>query len=242
MPAGLDGNPEPITSPARRAVLTRVADEIIRRRSVGGVLLVAIDGIDGGGKSTFADELAVMLEADVPVIRSTADSFHNPRAVRWRRGKLSPIGFYRDSHDLDILREILLDPLRSAPPVSYRAAAFDEPSDAPVSSPSETPRAGSVLLFDGLFLQRPELRHYWDLSIFLDGERRVTEERLERSTADCPPGPSALVHLASRWAVLRRYVEGFRLYVDECDPTGRADVVVDNNDLLRPTATFRRGG
>ena len=60
-------------------------------------MLVGIDGIDGSGKSTFADEVATLLRArGVPVVRSTVDSFHNPRSKRWARGRSSPVGFYLD--------------------------------------------------------------------------------------------------------------------------------------------------
>src|SRR5690606_29224558 len=52
---------------------------------------VAIDGVDGAGKSTFADELAGPLQKlGRPVIRASADSFHNPREIRYRRGRHSP--------------------------------------------------------------------------------------------------------------------------------------------------------
>src|SRR4029079_9300372 len=110
MPTGLDGNPNPITTTARDAVRASVSLAIQAARRTDGCSLIAVDGIDGAGKSTFADELAGVLLADgVTVIRSTTDSFHNPRTVRWRRGKTSPDGFYLDSHDLTTLRRFLLE-------------------------------------------------------------------------------------------------------------------------------------
>jgi uridine kinase len=63
MPAGLDGNQDPIVTPQRSAVLDDVASEIIQRRVDQTPLVVGVDGIDGAGKSTFADELAALLEA-----------------------------------------------------------------------------------------------------------------------------------------------------------------------------------
>jgi uridine kinase len=239
VPAGLDGNPNPVTSARRSAVLDRLASEIDSRRGPG-VLRVAVDGIDGAGKSTHADELATVLGGrGIPVIRSTTDAFHHPRAVRGARGKASPEGFYRDSHDLATLSLLLLDPVSAAPPQPYRAAAFDEPSDSPVDAPVEHPVSGSVLLFDGLFLQRRELCGYWDYAIYVDGERRVREGRLALAAADCPPGPDVLWHLIRWWSVLARYVDGQRLYLSECDPRSRADAVVANNDLIAPRLTLR---
>ena len=48
--------------------------------------LVAVDGVDGAGKTTFCDELASVLRAQGrAVVRASVDDFHHPRAIRWRR-------------------------------------------------------------------------------------------------------------------------------------------------------------
>ena len=52
---------------------------------------VAIDGVDGAGKTTLADELSEPIRRrGRPVIRASIDSFHNPQAVSYRRGRHSP--------------------------------------------------------------------------------------------------------------------------------------------------------
>src|SRR5262245_37708681 len=76
------------------------------------ILRVAVDGVDGVGKTTFADRLGRAVELiGRPVIRSSADAFHNPRELRYRRGRTSPEGFYFDSYDYTALQRHLLDPL-----------------------------------------------------------------------------------------------------------------------------------
>src|SRR5688500_2044292 len=102
MPAGLDGNPNPVVTTARNAVLGRVIDRII---SCGpGRLLLGVDGRPGAGKSTFADEIASRLaDRGRPVLRSTTDSFHRPRAERMRRGPTSAKDYYFDSHQLSAI-------------------------------------------------------------------------------------------------------------------------------------------
>lgn len=212
MPVGLDGNPNPIRTPARDALLDALRGEILAVRP-GARICVGVDGVAGSGKSTLADEIARRLrDAGRPVVRSTTDSFHNPRAMRYRRGRGSPEGYYRDSHDLAAIRERLLDPFLAGRP--FRVAAFDEPSDRPVDVPPEPPAEAAVLVFDGLFLQRPELCDYWSYSVFLDASRRAPPPADERAAA--------------------RYVAGWRLYVDECDPERRATRVVDNSELAAP--------
>ncbi|HEX7302831.1 hypothetical protein [Lentzea sp.] len=38
------------------------------------------------------------------------DDFHHPRALRWRRGKASPEGFFLDSFDYERFTGLLLSP------------------------------------------------------------------------------------------------------------------------------------
>src|SRR5262245_47953937 len=76
------------------------------------IVRVAVDGVDGVGKTTFADKLGRVVELiGRTVIRSSVDGFHNPRELRYRRGRTSPEGFYFDSYDYPALRRYLLDPL-----------------------------------------------------------------------------------------------------------------------------------
>jgi uridine kinase len=75
-------------------------------------LRVAVDGSPAVGKTTLADELAVVLRTrGREVIRASTESFHLPRAQRYRRGEFSPEANYNDSFDYDALRRVLLDPL-----------------------------------------------------------------------------------------------------------------------------------
>ena len=198
-------------------------------------MLVAIDGIDGAGKSTFADELAAELRrSDVPVVRSTVDSFHNPPAVRYRRGKTSPVGFFLDSHNLDAVRTELLDPFAEGIG-NFRIAAYDVEQEQPVEPPPQPVEPDQVLVFDGIFLQREELVGYWDLVIFLDGQQRVNQRRLGYVLADLPATPTDVVaHVLDWHAKIDRYSSGMRYYLDLVDAIESADVVIDNNDLAAP--------
>jgi uridine kinase len=204
-------------TPARALVLERVAAAVLALPATGTVR-VGIDGVDGAGKTTFADELREALApVGRPVIRATVDGFHNPKRVRYRRGRSSPEGFYRDSYDYATLTRVLLDPLSPGGSGRYRRTIFDVDADAPVAAPEERAAPGSVLLFDGIFLHRPELRRYWDYSVFL----RVAWARNHRLRSRPDPGR-------------QRYEEGQGLYFRECAPWTHASIVIDNDDLAAP--------
>jgi uridine kinase len=220
-----------IYSDYRTELLAQVA-AIIAEMDPGWPLRVAIDGVDGAGKTTFADELVGPIKRQGrPVIRASVDSFHNPRAIRYFRGRDSSEGYFRDSFNYDALIENLLEPLGPNGSRLYRCAAFDYRTDSPVMAPMLRSRDNAVLLLDGIFLLRPELRAYWDLTIFLDVSFEVSAERTAKRDGNSSPDPNAPEN--------RRYVEGQKLYLSECTPKAAADLVVDNNDLRRPILSFR---
>lgn len=191
---------------------------------------VAVDGVDGAGKTTFADELGEILAQRRPVVRVSADDFLNPRAVRHRRGRHSPEGFWLDSYDYPALIRDVLRPLGPGGDRRYRGAAHDLASDQQVTPQWAQAPAGAVLLLDGLFLHRDELAGLWGFSVFLRVPFEVTAARMaDRDGSHPDPDHASMI----------RYVEGQRLYFAACDPVGRAGVVVDNTDPQRPALLTR---
>jgi len=215
----------------RTELLLQVAG-IISETEFGRPVRVAIDGVDGAGKTTFADELGPLIRRQGrPVIRVSVDGFHNPRAIRYFRGRHSPEGYFRDSFNYDALIETVLDPLGPDGSRRYRAAVFDWKTDSPVMSPLRRAPDNAVLLLDGIFLLRPRLRCYWDLTIFLDVRFDVSFSRMAMRDGDSSPDPGAMEN--------RRYIEGQQLYLAECDSQSVADLVIDNNDLANPRVSFK---
>lgn len=213
-------------SAQRGRVLATVAARVALPGGTDAVR-VAVDGVDGAGKSVFADELAQVLRGQGrPVIRASVDDFHRPRAERYRRGRSSPSGFWLDSFDYPRLRNDLLDRLARGGSRRYRAAVHDVVTNRYLDEPWQIASPGAVLVFDGLFLHRDELRGLWDLSVLLDVPFRVTAARMSvrDGTSPDPDHP-----------MMRRYVTAQRNYFDTCDPVRRADIVIDNTNWNSPT-------
>ncbi|WP_199546494.1 cytidylate kinase family protein [Streptomyces sp. N35] len=216
----------------RGELVNRLAEAI---DSVGTAhpLRVAIDGPPAAGKTTLADELAAVLRAqDREVIRATVDDFLFPRAQRYRRGRYSAEGCYFDAHDHVALRRVLLDPLGPRGDRKFQHAAYDRDTDTASSPPTATAPSDAVLLFDGVFLLRPELIDRWDLRIFVSVpfERTVDRARargtaLGRSAADT-------AEIERSWH--HRYIPAQQLYFATARPTDHADIIVHNEQLHRP--------
>ncbi|GAA4507927.1 hypothetical protein GCM10023191_067040 [Actinoallomurus oryzae] len=201
-------------------------------------LRVAIDGPPAAGKTTLADELAVVLRAQGrEVIRATIDDFLFPRARRYRRGQYSAEGCYFDAHDRDAMRRVLLDPLGPDGDRGFRTAVYHRETDTTLSLPVATAPADAVLLFDGVFLLRPELIDRWDLSIFVSVEFDRTLERAQaRGTALA--GLSAdTTEIERSWN--ERYIPSQQLYFTLARPTDHADIIVNNDELQRPAWEVR---
>jgi uridine kinase len=127
----------------------------------------AADG--SAGTASFADDLAaVFREAGHTAFRASIRDFHRSHAERAARGDESPESYYRDAFDYRTLRRVLIDPFRMAGSTGFQTSAFDEQRDAPTQSRWLTAPADAVLIIDGVFLNRPELRDLWNFSILLE--------------------------------------------------------------------------
>jgi len=207
----------------RRAVLRKVADMLPDPAALGRRVFVAVDGVDGAGKTTFADALAGVLPA--PAARLSIDGFHRTRAERYRRGPDSPEGFWLDSYDYGAFRGLVIDPLRPGGSGRCRTASHDLGSDELIEGLVLQVPERAFVLVDGIFLHRPELAGIWDASVFLDVSFETSCRRMElRDGSD--PDPEAPGN--------RRYVQGQRLYLSACGPRSAADILIDNNDAGAP--------
>ncbi|MFC5922884.1 cytidylate kinase family protein [Micromonospora vulcania] len=211
-------------------------DEMLGRlaEAVGSVTVahptrVAIDGPPAAGKTTLADELADVLRTQGrDVIRATADDFLFPRAQRYSRGEYSAEGCYFDTHDHDALNRVLLDPLGPGGDRQFQHAVYDRATDTALSPPVTTAPADAVLVFDGVFLMRPELFDRWDLRIFVSTalektvDRAVVRERQVSSRAE----------VERRWR--ERYIPSQQLYLATVRPTDHAEIIVHNDVPQQP--------
>jgi uridine kinase len=216
----------------RSRVIEALGAEIEATTSRSRFSRVAVDGVDGAGKTFLADELAQALRVrGVPTVRVSVDGFHHPREIRYRRGRTDPEGFFRDSYDYGSFVSLVLEPLAPGGSGVYTQAVHDVDAERRAARVTAVAPPGAVLVVDGIFLHRDELVAFWDYSIWLDVPFEVSIPRgAQRGFGD--PDPASPAN--------HRYVEGQRIYMRECAPAERATVIVDNVDLDAPVVR-RRG-
>lgn len=213
-----------------RAGLLRDITDLIESVRVDRPLLVAVDGPDAAGKTVLADELAVVLgDRGREVVRASSDDFARPRAERYARGPESPEGYYRDTVDQGSLMDLLLDPLGPGGDRVVRVGCFDAVRDRPWHPPPVRAGDDAILLCDGIFLLRPELRDRWDIRIFVTAAFDV---RLGRALIRDVPGLGPADVVENRYRT--RYEPGQELYRGQAQPEAAADVIVHNDDPAAP--------
>ncbi|MBM3282988.1 hypothetical protein FJY90_01915 [Candidatus Gottesmanbacteria bacterium] len=213
----------------RQQLLIKIADILLSIRT-NHPLRVAIDGIDNAGKTTLANGLALIVRRNKrQVIRASIDGFHNPEKERYKKGVISPEGYFLDSFNYEALKKELLKPLGANGNKKYRTSVFNFRTDSAHLSSVYTASPDAILLFDGVFLLRKEIIKYWDYSIFI---------HIDFPIAMC----RALIRdktLFGRREKIRekyekRYFPGQRLYLELVQPEKIAQVIIKNNDVNNP--------
>jgi uridine kinase len=209
---------------SKSEVIDGLADEILHNYGKGRAI-IAVDGLDGAGKTRFADALAARLGVGHrAVFRASIDDFHQSRARRYARGKESPEGFYRDSYDYPTFKRVLTEPFRTGWIGSFNLKAFDLKRDLPFQPVWSSGPRDALLIVDGIFLNRPELRGIWNFSIWLEVDPKIAAERmLVRDGSPVNP---------------ERYSGGQELYLAEAKPREVANAIIDNNDYDHPKRIF----
>ena len=215
-------------SPARAALLDTVAARVVE--SGAGRVTVAIDGLSAAGKTSFGHELARTLSVTGrQVLRASLDDFKRPWDEEHPADRTSGEGYYRNAFDYDTVRKLLLDPARPGGSGLVALATIDPITQVDHSFRRVQMRDDAVLVVDGVFTMRPEIDGEWDLRVWLDVDDDLSVRRAIARDSKMLGGAHAAEQLQRN-----RYLASEQIYIDECDPRGHADVVIDNRDLDDP--------
>jgi len=214
-------------APERRDVIAATVDEILGNYRRGRIA-IGVDGRTASGKSTFADDLAREFERrGFATARASLDDFLNPSEQRYRRGRFSAEGYYRDAYAYDVFRRVLIEPFRMGGSAAFVTAAYDRVRDVALEPKWRTGPDDIFLIVDGGFLDRPELRGVWNYSIWLDADDEVRAERL-RARDGIEPGSE----------LAGRYEGAHELYERDAHPRQAAIAIIDNTDPEHPRRVF----
>jgi uridine kinase len=185
--------------------------------------IIAVDGLDGSGKSVFARRLGEALGGQAVCL--AVDDFRRP--VSWSRPDRSELDIYYDErYDLADLDRCLAAFLAGRPSCRYRP--LDGASERLGPEQDLDFADATLAIVEGVFAAR--LPHLHDACfIYLDIPR---EEAWRRVVArDLHKGRSE----AEIWRrIQQRYLPAHERYLAECAPPDRAQLVIDNRDPTAP--------
>ena len=184
------------------------------RASGSGTIRFGVDGPVEADAAALADEVAALLARDaVPVARVRAVDFLRARSLRLEYGRDDPDSMYLGWYDVPALRREVLDSF--VPGGRWLPRLRDPLTDRAVRERPRDVVAGSVLVLDGRFLCRDDLRTGLDVVVHLDVSPGARTRRVEQDEA---------ARLLPAWST----------YLDDVAPAGLADVVVRFDHPDRP--------
>lgn len=216
-------------------------DKVTRKQLVGKVrachaalarsraLLAGISGIDGAGKGWVARRLALDLEeSGLRVAVLGADLWLNLPPVRFSPARPGE-HFYRHALRLEELLAQAVLPLRAHRRLDLVFDAVEE--TATTFRPERWTFADvDVIVLEGIFLFKRELRSHYDLALWLECSWETALERaLARGQEGLPPEQT--VH-----AYATIYFPAQRLHLERDAPRTSADLVLFNDPRVVPPA------
>ena len=177
--------------------------------------LIGIDGLGGSGKTMYAYKLQQQLEGSVIL---HLDDFIHKKEVRYNENYEEWYCYYHLQWRYDYLIQKLLLPLKSGLDVNETIEVYNRETDSYMLRKIEIP-VGTTVIIEGVFLQRPELRPYFETVIYLELDK---ETRLQRiSDRDIYMGNKEEIALKYE----QRYFPAEEKYIEQCNPLALADVV-----------------
>ncbi|WP_130178019.1 hypothetical protein [Cryobacterium sp. SO1] len=187
-----------LVSTPRVEYLRTLAAEILNLNGRGRVM-VAVDGADAAARTAFADDLAAVLdEAGTPAFRASLRYFQRSRDDAARFGADTPERHYRHGYDYSALRRVLLEPFRLGGSTGFVTQVFDPDRDAWIEPTWTTAPADAMLVIDGEFINRGELRDAWNYRILLESEATSEVDYLYQKEERPRQVASAVIDLSQR--------------------------------------------
>ena len=210
-----------------KSTRNKIAGEIVRlakkRKQKDKAYVIGVNGIDGSGKTKFAESLETYLKAEGHQTQMIhLDDFHNPKAIRYA-GKEQADNFYNKSFNINPIVEKLLSPIEEKKQVLTTLKLLDLNTDKYEIDKTYNVDQNIIVIFEGVFLFREELAPYIDYKVFLDIPFEESKKRaiIRDSEADEKKYDD-------------KYLPAQKKYLEKFPPIKAADIIIDNTDWEYP--------
>ena len=186
--------------------------------SISTARIIGIDGLGGSGKTTLAGKLKMQLEN---AIVFHIDDFIYPRNIRYDESVTEWEAYYYKQWRYEYLIKKILHPVISGLTVDESMEFYNKETDQYIQKWITIP-VGTQVIIEGVFLQRKELRNYFDYVVYVDVNKNTRLRRvLNRDT-----------YIGTKEEITAKYEQRYfpaeEMYVKEYDPGRLADLVITN--------------
>lgn len=197
-------------------LLNKLKNEDITKK----VFVIGIDGLGGAGKSTLVNLIKLQLQDENYYSHVLhIDDFIHPKQIRYDTSKEEWYCYYILQWRLDYIVNEILSPIKNGSIIDKQIELYDRENDRYIIQQIFIPR-GHILMLEGIFLQRKELKDFLDFIVYLDVPKEV---RLNRVLArDGYMG--GLEDIKTKYE--KRYFPAEEKYILEYSPIENADFVI----------------
>ncbi|MBR4224446.1 MAG: uridine kinase [Oscillospiraceae bacterium] len=197
----------------------KIADTIMDQLRTRDTAVLGIDGLGGAGKSTISEGLRAELESrGIMAVLLHIDDFIHTRSIRYDERFPEWECYYDIQWRYDYINDTIAA-LKACKGGDVRIELYDKDNDSYYTD-TVTVGGKTVIVVEGIFLQRKEYRGSFDYMVYIDIPE---EERLRRVL-------SRDTYIGSEKDITAKYENRYfpaeRRYVDEYRPAETADYVI----------------
>lgn len=200
--------------------MKQLLEQIRNKCSLEKTTIIGIDGLGGAGKTTIANLLNIELKCNGynPVVLHIDDFIHT-RNIRYNESKEEWDCYYNIQWRYDYLIREILAPIKEGSAIGKQIEIYDKENDIYILEQIKIPK-GSILLLEGVFLQKKEIKEYFDYMIYMDVSKSIRTNRV----IDRDKYIGNLEDIKSKYN--RRYFPAEDKYIEEYSPVENADFVL----------------
>lgn len=197
--------------------------DLVVTKSHGSHFILGIDGLGGSGKTTLAESIQHHLhKIGHHAIVLHIDDFIYPKNIRYDHTEEEWFCYYHVQWRYDYLIDEVLSPVKLNKEVYKSIEIYDKTNDTYQKQALHISKH-TILIVEGVFLQRPPLKEFFNYFIYIDVPKNERLKRvIKRDT-----------YIGDRKEIvekyMNRYIPAEDKYIHDCDPVQHADYVVTYN-------------
>ncbi|QFG00689.1 uridine kinase [Psychrobacillus glaciei] len=202
-------------------ILQNVIEEINQLEKIDRPYIIGMDGLSGSGKTTLSEKIKEeLMNEGFQVIVIHIDHLIVERAKRYNTGHPEWYEYYALQWDVQCIKENLFKAVHQKSNHLY-LPFYDFDKDQSYSQSINIGQC-SIILIEGVFLQRNEWKSFFDFMIYLDCPRDMRNARVLQRDAYIGDMNERLKKYE------RRYWKGEEYYLLEVDPLKKSDIIIRN--------------